>query len=812
MKKLYTLLLFAITVFSSTAQIVNIPDAAFKEKLLSANAIYPFATDFNDNNVAVDTNHDGQIQVSEALVIKKLDVNGSYGPNVLHASSLTGIEAFANLESLQCQFNLLTTLNVNSLVHLTELNCSFNQLNGLNISALTNLEKLNYSYNPLANPSLTNLMNLKTVTCSGNQLSLLPDFSNSINLEQLDCSDNNLSSLNLTQFSHLRELNCGINLLTSLTINGLDLRGIECGDNPQLPTMNFNSFPNLVNLGCYNNPLQGTLDLSNCPNLNYVSCNNSNLTSLLFNDAAQIMYLNCNDNNLTTLFIHGTIYSFSLEVIGGFYFANNPGLHYICVDDSMVDFIQNRINQFGYNATCHVNSYCNFTPAGADYTIQGTTKYDENTNGCDTSDINYPSLKVSITDTTTTGTTIANYSGTYDIPVPAGIHTFTPVLENPNYFYISPTSASVNFPTTASPFIQDFCITPNGTHKDLEVVVVPIQQARPGFDVQYKVIYKNKGNQTQSGAVNLTFDDSRMDLIFVSPNVTSSVANTLSWNFSDLHPFESRTILVIMNLNSPTETPPVINGDILNFTATITNDVDETPSDNTSTFNQTVLGSYDPNDKTCLEGTTISPAMVGNYVHYIIRFENTGTFAAENIVVADVIDSNKFDISTLIPESSSHNFRTRINGNKVEFIFENINLPFDDANNDGYVAFKIKTKPSLVVGDTFSNSANIYFDYNFPILTNTATTTIQTLGNQDFEFGNYFSVYPNPTKQVLNLETKAEIGVNSINIYNILGQIVIAIPNAESVSSIEVSNLKTGTYFIKVTTDKGSANAKFIKN
>ena len=61
------------------------------------------------------------------------------------------------------------------------------------------------------------------------------------------------------------------------------------------------------------------------------------------------------------------------------------------------------------------------------------------------------------------------------------------------------------------------------------------------------------------------------------------------------------------------------------------------------------------------------------------------------------------------------------------------------------------------------------------------------------------------------METKAEIGVKSINIYNMLGQMVIAIPNAESVSTIDVSDLKTGTYFIKVNTDKGSANATFIK-
>ena len=40
---------------------------------------------------------------------------------------------------------------------------------------------------------------------------------------------------------------------------------------------------------------------------------------------------------------------------------------------------------------------------------------------------------------------------------------------------------------------------------------------------------------------------------------------------------------------------------------------------------------------------------------------------------------------------------------------------------------------------------------------------------------------------------------------------ILAIPNAENVSAVDVSNLNTGTYFIKINTDKGSANAKFIK-
>jgi hypothetical protein len=144
---------------------------------------------------------------------------------------------------------------------------------------------------------------------------------------------------------------------------------------------------------------------------------------------------------------------------------------------------------------------------------------------------------------------------------------------------------------------------------------------------------------------------------------------------------------------------------------------------------------------------------VGKYVHYLIRFENKGTAEAQNVVVKDMIDTSKFDVSSLVVTQGSHPFVTRITEtNKVEFIFENINLPFDDATNDGYVAFKIKTKPSLVVGDSFSNTASIYFDYNFPIVTNTATTSVlQSLGTPDFEFDSYFKIYPNPVKNSLNI-------------------------------------------------------------
>jgi hypothetical protein len=44
-----------------------------------------------------------------------------------------------------------------------------------------------------------------------------------------------------------------------------------------------------------------------------------------------------------------------------------------------------------------------------------------------------------------------------------------------------------------------------------------------------------------------------------------------------------------------------------------------------------------------------------------------------------------------------------------------------------------------------------------------------------------------------------------------LGQIVLAFTNAETLSSLDISQLKTGAYFIKLTTDKGTASQQFLK-
>jgi uncharacterized repeat protein (TIGR01451 family) len=562
---------------------------------------------------------------------------------------------------------------------------------------------------------------------------------------------------------------------------------------------------NLQILYCSINQLT-TLNVQGLTRLQYLSCEYNQLTTLDMQGLMNLQQLSCGNNQLTTLFIKN---GRNKQI----YFQNNPNLAYICSDEAELTNIQNAAIANGYT-NCAVNSYCSFTPGGRFYSIQGNNKLDANTNGCDSNDAFLPNMKYSIADSTNTGNIISNTSGFYNIPVQAGTHRLKPVFENPTYYTASPDSIQITFPnTTSDTLTQNFCITPNGVHQDVEVTIIPVTPARPGFDATYQIVFKNKGTTAESDSISFRFDDARVDFVSASVAPSSQRTNFLVFQYSNLQPFETRTITVTMNVNSPMETPAVNAGDILVVQAVAYPlATDEMPTDNGFGMRQIVVGSLDPNDKTCLEGDKITPDMIGKYLHYMIRFENTGTYAAENIVVRDMIDLAKFDIASLQMTKASHDCRTRIlNGNQVEFIFENINLPFTEPGKHGFVAFKIKTKPNLTLGNTVTNKADIFFDYNFPITTNTASTQVVASLNPS-EGGKpnsiVFDIAPNPATDILNLKT--DITIEKCEIYDNLGRKVGEVTTSPTLG-INVAYLPKGSYFIKVFGANGSVVARFVK-
>jgi hypothetical protein len=139
-------------------------------------------------------------------------------------------------------------------------------------------------------------------------------------------------------------------------------------------------------------------------------------------------------------------------------------------------------------------------------------------------------------------------------------------------------------------------------------------------------------------------------------------------------------------------------------------------------------------------------------------------------------------------------------------MFDNINL---EPAAHGNIVFKIKTKNNLTVGSSVSNKAEIYFDYNFPIETNTATSTFQTLSNIGFDTDSSVRVFPNPTMNRINISASELI--KTIQLFDGQGRLMITSLLNDLKSTFDVSSYSKGIYFLKIQTNQGIKTEKIIK-
>ena len=79
------------------------------------------------------------------------------------------------------------------------------------------------------------------------------------------------------------------------------------------------------------------------------------------------------------------------------------------------------------------------------------------------------------------------------------------------------------------------------------------------------------------------------------------------------------------------------------------------------------------------------------------------------------------------------------------------------------------------------------------------------VSNQSIVSGTDYKIYPNPTSNIITIENVQNA---DIQIVNITGQVVASISNADFVTTIDVSSLAQGTYFIRITGENGIAVEK----
>ena len=122
-------------------------------------------------------------------------------------------------------------------------------------------------------------------------------------------------------------------------------------------------------------------------------------------------------------------------------------------------------------------------------------------------------------------------------------------------------------------------------------------------------------------------------------------------------------------------------------------------------------------------------------------------------------------------------------------------------------------------GDTITNLA-ISTEYFWSIdITNCFGTTVgpvwsfttdSSLGIEENILNSTFSVYPNPTSNVLNIESTQEI--DNVTVFNLLGQNVASFSKNEITnSSIDMSELSKGLYLVKITSGDKTQTLRVTK-
>jgi len=123
---------------------------------------------------------------------------------------------------------------------------------------------------------------------------------------------------------------------------------------------------------------------------------------------------------------------------------------------------------------------------------------------------------------------------------------------------------------------------------------------------------------------------------------------------------------------------------------------------------------------------------------YRIRFQNVGYGPAHDVIIKDILDSD-LDISTFRLLSSSHTI-THLQlypGNELVISLEGIELPDSTADfegSHGSIHYVIEPKADLPDGTEITNHADIYFDNNEAVTTNTTLNTLRETPNPEANF------------------------------------------------------------------------------
>jgi hypothetical protein len=227
-------------------------------------------------------------------------------------------------------------------------------------------------------------------------------------------------------------------------------------------------------------------------------------------------------------------------------------------------------------------------------------------------------------------------------------------------------------------------------------------------------------------------------------------------------------------------------------------------------------------------GGTYAPVTVtGNNLTYNLTglTANTGyTYKAFITFNGTTVYGNEVTFTTLPEDVQPCDVPTGLHTTTVEN--EAIAIAWD-ANPD-VTSWNIQYRP---VGGTLASATSNTNSYNITGLTGLTTYEIQVqadCGNgnvsdwctaitaQTTNVGienyllNSISLYPNPAKEYIDVRVD-ELNVTNMEVYDVYGKLINTVNVIDNPTRINVSNLASGMYFVRVTTEAGVATKSFVK-
>lgn len=462
------------------------------------------------------------------------------------------------------------------------------------------------------------------------------------------------------------------------------------------------------------------------------------------------------------------------------------------------------LNAYPLDGQCLVNEYITVGDLGPGCTqVQGQAWFDQDADCVfDAGEVGVPGSVLVVEPGTQYAITCGD--GHYSFNLPTGNYTIAqtdPTLE-PYCPTTLPAPFTLNGPTVTIDFANN-STSPLDLHAH-----IGSGWARPGFPHAIHASAVN-GTAQITGAVEVIITiDPTVSIASVVPTPTTTAGNVLTWQLAELDYFGSQGFSIQTTV--PVGTPL---GTLLNHGISVSSaNPDADLSDNTDLTAAEVQGSFDPNDKTAVTSSRQSGTLyfinADDWIDYTIRFQNTGTAEAFFVTITDTLPE-ELDMTSFQMGVASHAHNVTFKpGRVVEWYFDNINLPdstTDLAGSQGFVKFRIRPAQPLQAGTVIQNTANIYFDFNDPVITEPSLLVAEFSTGSSEGIGSGTRIFPNPVEDRLTVHWADGQHPLAFRILSADGRVVQQV--AAGRSSVDVSGLVSGLY----TLQSGVGSWRFVK-